>query len=222
MTDANYRHLTLIVDRSGSMAGVASDMNGGISMFMSEQAQLPKRTTVSLYQFDTHHDEVLSFAPLTADVLGDWKLVPRGMTALHDAVGTAIQQIGAALDTMPEDQRPTDVIIMIVTDGFENSSKEYTLQQIHDMITRQREQYGWVFMFLGADQDAFKAGAAIGVPTANTSSYASSATSDMFDVASTSVKRGAGPGGQSVGYTFTPEEVQRMNTPKGDSEPDAT
>lgn len=74
MTDAGYRHLCLIADRSGSMHAVENDMNAGIAGFVLEQAQVPKRTTISLYQFDTKHDKILDFAPLTAGVLGDWKL----------------------------------------------------------------------------------------------------------------------------------------------------
>jgi Mg-chelatase subunit ChlD len=204
VTDSGYRHLVLIVDRSGSMESVEADMNGGIRRFTEEQAAVPKRTTLSLYQFDTEHDAVRTFAPLTANVLNGWKLAPRGGTALLDAVGTAVQRTGEALAEMPEGERPGEVVVMIVTDGHENSSREYRLQQVKEMITRQREQYGWVFMFLGADQDAFEAGSSMGVATLNTVSYDSANTRAMWSAASSSMTRGSV--GQSFGYSFTPDE----------------
>jgi uncharacterized protein YegL len=208
MTNAGYRHLVLVVDRSGSMQAVEADMNGGIRKFIEEQAAVPKRTTLSVYQFDTEHDEVRAFAPLTSDVLAGWSLVPRGGTALLDAVGTAITRTGEKLEAMPEGQRPGEVVVEIVTDGHENSSREYTLPQIREMITRQREQYQWVFMFLGADQDAFAAGDLMGVPIANVGNYNSRYTTDMWAATSASVTRGAT--GQSMGYSFTPDEAKTL------------
>jgi hypothetical protein len=205
MTDAGYRHLVLVVDRSGSMTSVASDMNGGIRSFVREQAAVPKRTTLSLYQFDTEHDEVRTFTPLTANALGNWQLIPRGATALLDAVGTAIQRTGESLAGKPEAERPGEVVVVIVTDGFENSSREYGLTQVKEMITRQREQFGWVFMFLGADQDAFDAGSSMGVPAMNTVSYRSANTAAAWTTLSASATRGAS--GQSMGYGFTPDET---------------
>jgi uncharacterized protein YegL len=212
MTDQNYRHVCLIIDRSGSMRKVEADMNGGIRQFMEEQAQVPKRTSVSLYQFDTEHDTVLDFQPLTAGVLGEWKLIPRGGTALLDAVGAAVVRTGEKLASMAEEQRPSEVVIMIVTDGHENSSREYQLPEIKEMITRQREDYDWVFMFLGADQDAFETGGTIGIARANIANYARHNSVDMFTVASASMTRGAG--GQSMGYSYTPEERQKLTEEK--------
>jgi Mg-chelatase subunit ChlD len=216
VTDPGYRHLVLVVDRSGSMEAVEADMNGGIRKFAAEQAAVPKRTTLSLYQFDTQHDEVRAFAPLTAGVLDGWRLVPRGGTALLDAVGTAVQRTGEALSDLAEGERPGEVVVMIVTDGHENSSREYTLPQVKDLITRQREQYGWAFMFLGADQDAFDAGSSMGVSIANSGSYRSANANAMWAATSASVTRGTT--GQSMGYVFTAAETDAMLSPDGGDE----
>jgi hypothetical protein len=208
VTDARYRHLVLIIDRSGSMRAVEADMNGGIRRFITEQSAVDGRATISLYQFDTEHDTVLDFAELSADVLGSWQLVPRGCTALLDAAGTAVRSTGEKLASLPEDQRPGDVVVVIVTDGAENSSREYTLPQVREMILRQREEYDWVFMYLGANVDAFGAGGAMGIALDSTAGYAQGNAAMAFAAASSSVTRGYT--GQAAGYGFTDEERDQL------------
>jgi Mg-chelatase subunit ChlD len=208
VTDARYRHLVLIIDRSGSMHAVEADMNGGIRRFITEQSAVDGRATISLYQFDTEHDTVLDFAELSADVLGSWQLVPRGGTALLDAAGTAVQRTGEKLASLPEDQRPGNVVVVIVTDGAENSSREYTLPQVREMILRQREEYDWVFMYLGANVDAFGAGGAMGIAADNTAGYAQGNAAMAFAAASSSVTRGYT--GHAAGYGFTDKERDQL------------
>jgi Mg-chelatase subunit ChlD len=208
MTDTSYRHLVLIIDRSGSMQSVKLDTEGGIKTFLEEQRAVPGRTTVSLYQFDTEHDEVLSFADIQRDA--GYRLVPRGATALLDAVGFAVTKTGEDLAAMDEGNRPGEVIVVIATDGQENSSHEYGLQQVKEMITHQQEAYGWQFVFIGANQDAFATAGSMGIPMASAATYDTSATMDTYSAVSSMVTRGAG--GQ--GYGFTDDERARAAAKK--------
>src|ERR1700733_13193333 len=156
MTDSGYRHLVLVIDRSGSMRDHADGYSGptkaelanvGLADFLAEAKRNPLRTTVSLYQFDHNHDVVADFAGLNDETLRHYKLQPRGWTALLDAVGQAITDTGERLGNPPEDQRPCEVTVVVVTDGHENASQEYKLAQIRDMISHQRDVYGWRFVY---------------------------------------------------------------------------
>jgi len=93
--------------------------------------------------------------------------VPHGSTALLDATGRAIDELGARLAALPEKDRPVQVIVAILTDGLENSSQNYTWQQVADAIRRQSEQYRWTFLFLGANQDAIATAAQVNITTAD-------------------------------------------------------
>lgn len=200
MTNPDYRHIVIVVDRSGSMQKIKEDTEGGLAQFLADQAELPGRTTVSLYEFDDEYTVVYEMAEI-ADV-PRYTLVPRGSTALYDAVGRTIAATGAQLSTVAEGQRPGAVLMVIDTDGYENASREYSADRVKDMITHQREVYAWEFVFLGADQDAFAAAGKMGIGSAQTLSYASTATSDSFSAVSAMAARGA----SGLGYGFTDAE----------------
>lgn len=170
MTDPDYRHYVLIIDRSGSMVPIAKETQNGIRLFVSEQRELPGRATLSLYQFDHEHDTVHDFVPLR-DVT-PYTLVPRGNTALLDACGFAISKVGEKLAAMSEAERPGKVTVLIATDGQENFSREYKLAQVRDMIVRQRERYAWEFSYIGANQDSFAEAGAMGITGIATMDYA--------------------------------------------------
>jgi len=112
--------------------------------------------------------------------------VPRGTTALLDAIGRTINTIGERLDRTPESERLGKVIVAILTDGLENASQEFKRKEIFKMIKHQREVYSWEFVFLGAKQDAISAGAKMGIPIANavTFSEAPGGTARAFDAVS--------------------------------------
>lgn len=200
MTNANLRHIAVILDRSGSMRAVKDDTEGGLRSFLDTQTEAPGQTTVSLYQFDDQYEAVYENKPLT-DV-PPFKLRPRGMTALLDAVGRTITALGEHLDTKPEKDRPGEVIVVILTDGHENASSEYTLRQVKGLITEQRDTYGWTFVFLGADQDAFAAGGAMGIGRATTLSYSGTRTEASMTSAGHMVARGTSTGR----YAFNDDE----------------
>jgi hypothetical protein len=207
VTDPNYRHYILIVDRSGSMDIIKDDAQGGIRQFVKEQDKLPGKATISLYQFDTEHDHVHSFAPLSD--AAQYELVPRGGTALLDACGFAVQHEGEKLNQLPEDERPGKVIVLITTDGRENSSREYSKAEVKKLITRQQDKYGWAFSYIGANQDSFTEAGAIGIPQMSTMDYASSSvgTQSAYGSASAAASRYVrGLSGQSFSYTLEERE----------------
>lgn len=156
--------IAYILDRSGSMAPMTEAAITGFNAFLQEQLDEPGDANLTLLLFDNeflHPNErtpLQDVRPLDATVY-----VPRGSTSLLDAIGLTIDGLGAKLAKEPEEKRPAKVIVAIYTDGYENSSSRYTLQQINGMITHQREKYGWEFMFLAANQDAIATAAQMGI-----------------------------------------------------------
>lgn len=204
MTDSAYRHYLLIVDRSGSMESVKTEAQEGIRRFVREQAELPGRATLTLVQFDNQYEVVHDFVALQA--AADYELVPRYMTALLDACGAAVTSVGERLAALPEHGRPGKVIVLITTDGKNNDSHEYTREQVKELFTRQQEKYGWQFLYVGANVDAFAEASGMGIPAGSTLSYAATrkGTTSSYAAASASSVRYAS--GQSVTTAFTDEE----------------
>lgn len=200
MTNPDLRHIAVVLDRSGSMQSVKTDTEGGLKAFLATQHDAPGETTVSLYQFDSEYEAVYENRAL-ADV-PEYTLVPRGATALLDAVGRTISAVGAQLAAKPEDERPGEVIVVILTDGEENSSREFGPDAVKKMIAVQQDDYGWKFVFLGADQDAFAAAGGMGIRAATTLSYASVNTTNSMTAAGRMVARGTASGL----YAFTDDE----------------
>ena len=165
----NYTDLTLIVDRSGSMSRIARDMEGGFATFLKQEKESGDKTNISIVYFDDHIDQDVTSADIK-DIDGI-KIVPRGSTALLDAVGQTIAKTGERLSAMAEEDRPNRVLIYIITDGQENASHEYTLAQIRENITHQREHYAWDFVFLGANIDSFSVGGGMGIVGAATANF---------------------------------------------------
>ena len=200
--------ITIVLDRSGSMDVVRADTIGGFNAFLAEQKAEPEAANLSLFQFDNLYETVHSVRPLQ-DVpeLTPQTFVPRGSTALLDAIGRTINETGARLAAMPEAERPGKVLLVIMTDGEENSSQEFTRPQIFDMITHQRDVYNWQIAFIGANQDAIAVGASIGIPASNSLNYAHTGEGALtanraMSAATTKYRKGAKD--QKAGF-FTPE-----------------
>lgn len=160
MTNVERAEIAVIRDRSGSMESIREDMDGGLIAFKDEQAKLPG-CVMSLYDFDDRFDVVFEGVPIAH--APNVPLRPRGNTALHDACGRAINMIGERLARMQEHDRPAKVIVVIITDGRENASREYSRAKVREMISHQRKVYGWEFVYLGADKDSYADADAIGV-----------------------------------------------------------
>ncbi len=173
----DYSHVAIVLDRSGSMESVKSDTIGGFNEFLKKQKQETGSCTFSLVQFDHEYEVLEDFKDINkVSELNNKTFSPRGMTALYDAVGRTITSIGKKLSEMKEEDRPERVIFVIVTDGLENSSKEFTSDKISEMISHQTNIYKWQFMFLGANQDAIFAAGQIGIKSGNAMSYAATGT----------------------------------------------
>ena len=153
--------ITIVLDRSGSMTTVQQEAEHGLNHFISEQKNQPTDAIFTLVQFDTEYEFVHSGIPIQS--VPHCKLEPRGWTALFDALGRAIQETGSRLGSISESDRPGLVLFVILTDGQENSSKEYKKDQIKSMIEHQQSHYNWKFIFLGANQDSFAEADALGI-----------------------------------------------------------
>lgn len=164
----NFTHVCCITDRSGSMASIRDDVIGGFNSFVQEQCCQPGDCTMTYVQFDDRYEIVFTDTPMQqVPNLTDETFVPRGTTALLDAVGKTIVQQGERLAAMNEHDRPGKVICLIITDGMENASREYKREQVRNMIQHQTEKYQWEFIYLGADAQAFQEAHDIGIKLGN-------------------------------------------------------
>jgi hypothetical protein len=185
MTNPDYTALLFIIDRSGSMTMIKTDMEGGINGVLEEQKKLPGEVTVDVAYFDSqliYEEHFLSLESASIEIK------PRGMTALHDAIVISTKKFGESLAQLPEEDRPGTVLTIIVTDGDENSSNHHTLSDVKELITQQQDIYGWEFLFLGANQDAIATGDAFGLRKGASMTYTanSAGTRDAsFAMAST-------------------------------------
>jgi uncharacterized protein YegL len=177
--------ITLVIDRSGSMTSCQLEAQNGINHFIEEQKAQDSECLFTLVQFDTEYEFVENGTPI-ADVK-PYTLEPRGMTALNDAVGRAITETGSRLAAIAEEDRPGLVIFVVVTDGLNNASHEFTAEQVRGMIEKQEKKYSWKFLYLGANQDAFKEGGKLGVRAGCTTNYAESKTNAAIKMSSTKV-----------------------------------
>ena len=168
--NTNLTDITLVVDRSGSMEEIREDAQGGVNAFIRQQAELPGEAMITLVQFDTEYEFLARGIPVRD--MKPYQLVPRGATALLDAVGRAINETGERLSKLPEADRPGLVVFVVMTDGLENSSQEFTKAQIKKMIENQTRKFQWQFTFLGADQDAFAEADALGIAAGGVALFA--------------------------------------------------
>ncbi|NUO33768.1 MAG: VWA domain-containing protein [Dermatophilaceae bacterium] len=169
MTDPNLTHLYFLLDRSGSMQSIKDDTEGGFNAFIEEQRSQSGQCRVTLAQFDDQYEEVYRDRPVAE--VPPLQLAPRGSTALLDSIGRLVGEAGQRLATLLEHERPGVVVVGIMTDGHENASRELTHPQVKAMIERQTKDYGWQFLYMGADQDAIEVGSSIGVAATNSMTY---------------------------------------------------
>lgn len=177
MTNSNRTLVAGLLDRTGSMSSSKQATEDGWRELIAGQKKLSGECLVTLAQFDlpggfigyaeiaTPPNSVVEWVYKNTPIaeVPEFVLVPRGTTPLYDACGIFVTEIGKQLETLPEDERPGTVILVIMTDGGENASREWTQKAVHDLITQQRETYNWKVMFLGANIDAVSVGASLGV-----------------------------------------------------------
>ena len=168
--------LVFILDRSGSMASLRSDVIDSINTVIKDQQALPGEATFTLVVFNSEQEVVFDNTPLQdVRLLDDSDFAPCGSTALCDAVCETVDRIGERLAATPEEERPEKVSVAIMTDGYENSSRKFSKTDVRQRIEHQKEVYNWEFLFLGANVDAFAEGASIGLDASMSIGYASDA-----------------------------------------------
>lgn len=160
----NLTELVFILDRSGSMQGLEGDTIGGFNAMLEKQKKEPGEAFVSTILFNDHtqvlHDRVKIEA---VEPITHREYYVRGCTALLDAIGGAIHHIGNIHKYARSEDVPEHTLFVITTDGMENASRRYTSQQVKTMIQRQKEKYGWEFLFLGANIDAVETAGSLGI-----------------------------------------------------------
>ena len=156
--------LVFILDRSGSMAGLEADTIGGFNSMIARQKQEAGEALVSTVLFDNESVVIHDRLPLAkVPLMTEKEYFTRGCTALLDAVGGAIHHIGNIHKYARSEDVPEHTLFVITTDGMENASHRYSAQRVKEMIQRQKEKYGWEFLFLGANIDAVETAGHLGI-----------------------------------------------------------
>ncbi len=160
----NLTELVMILDRSGSMGGLESDTIGGYNSMLKKQRDTEGEVLVSTVLFDDRSEVLYDRVPLSEmPQMTEKEYWVRGCTALLDAVGGAIRHIANVHKYAREEDRPEKTIFVITTDGMENASREYSYDRVKQMVEKQKEKYGWEFIFLGANIDAIETAGRFGI-----------------------------------------------------------
>jgi hypothetical protein len=197
----NFTRIAIVLDRSGSMESCKESTVSGFNEFIRTQQELPGEAMVKLVQFDDRYETVFDMNLKLCPELNQNTFVPRGSTALLDAQGRTIVELGRELAALPENERPSKVIVVTLTDGLENASKEYNLERIDELIREQRDKYNWDFVFLGANQDAIQTAAAMNIPLPSAMSYSTSKAGIAATMAAVSHYVGAARKGKAAAFS---------------------
>ena len=164
----DYTHICIVLDASGSMSCIEDDIKGSFNTFLNKQREEQGKTVFDLFQFSDEVERLVKSADLALfkdDLMA--KYTCTGCTALNDAVCIAIDTMGKEFAAMSEEERPENVLCVIITDGQENASKEFSTADVKKRIEHQQDVYKWEFLFLAANQDAFESGEVLGVKESN-------------------------------------------------------
>jgi uncharacterized protein YegL len=175
----NYTHISMILDRSGSMTSTWNDVVGGYKSMVQENKATPGDCTFTLAAFDHEYELVEDFTNIQ-NVNDGLTIKPRGSTALLDAIGRTVVSVGEKLAKLKESERPEKVIVVVNTDGQENASTEFKRDEIKTLIEEQTSKYNWQFQFIGASLDSVKDAQSWGFQAANTSVYDTKNSGDTF------------------------------------------
>lgn len=170
----DYTDITVVLDRSGSMANIRAAMEEGFNAFLKKHKEIPS-TRISLVQFDTTNPYETVYTAIPINEAPKLSLVPRGGTPLLDALCRTIDATGERLSGMRETERPKGVLFVVITDGEENSSTRFTRADVKTRIEHQSNKYAWDFIYLGANQDAIKEAESFGISALKAINYVANA-----------------------------------------------
>lgn len=205
----DYTHITMILDRTGSMESIRDDTIGGFNAFLDQQKSEPGKATLTLVQFDSQDPyEVLHRFALIAEVppLTRETFVPRAQTPLLDAMGRGINDLEESLARLPASERPARVVMVIITDGHENASREFDKAQVEKMIKEKQDGSDWQFVFLSADMAAIDAALAGGFRRGSTMFYDKTARGSAAAWASVSGRMSDYRARKTRDFGFTDED----------------
>ncbi|MGI8891128.1 MAG: vWA domain-containing protein [Chthoniobacterales bacterium] len=169
----NDTEIAFVLDRSGSMQSCREATIDGFNYFLREQQALGGLAKLTLVLFDDEYLVPFRSLPVPEILPFDRETyVPRGSTALLDAIGQTIDDLGARLAALDETARPAQVIVAILTDGLENASTKFTWKQVSQRIKQQTAHYQWTFLFLGGNQDAIATAGQLSIAARNAATYA--------------------------------------------------
>lgn len=188
--DNTLSELVFILDMSGSMASLTDDTIGGYNSLLNKQRDQEGKANITTVLFD--HEYIMLHTGVDIKHVEDItenEYRPRGMTAMLDAVGMTISIIDQRIANMPEDKRPGNVVVTIITDGHENASREYDWSTVQSMIEKQRTRHDWIFNFIGANIDTEKVGNKMGIDPrfARTYTHNKKGTDSVYESVSNSV-----------------------------------
>lgn len=164
--------IVFVLDRSYSMMGNQNDLLEGVNTVLEDQKSAGVEATVSMFAFDHHYEEICRHIPLAEASLELADIQPRGNTRLYDALGVTIRDMGK--DYAKWDRKPNGIMFIVFTDGQENDSREYTSNQVKNMIRHQENNYNWEFIYLGAHKNAYLDSRDLGFKVGNTRQFAKS------------------------------------------------
>lgn len=193
----NFINVVFVIDESGSMGGTEADVIGGFKKVIDEQRAVKDGTcSVCYFKFASNVEKVFIGKDVNDVEYLDGKYRPTGLTALFDGVGTAIDEVGKWLDSMKEEDKPEKTLVVIMTDGGENNSKDYTAEKVKEMIKHQEDKYSWEFIYMGSDLTDAKDANSLGFSTkfyASKANYA--ANYDVLNLAISGYRGESGPAG---------------------------
>lgn len=203
--------IAVVLDRSGSMSSIRDDAIGGFNAFIADQKALPGEASLLLAQFDHEYEIVYDALPL-AEVapLTPESFVPRGHTALFDALGRTLNDVAARVARLPPADRPSRVIVVVITDGRENASREFTLAMVRELIMARRGVDKWEILFLSTTEEALEQARVAGIDGGSSATFASTGrgTRDMFRRVSRSIGASRRTGGPA---SLDPDDKKKMN-----------
>jgi len=211
---AQFTDITVMLDRSGSMESIKKTMESALNELMIAHRKNPT-TKFTLVQFDGENPYELVFENRSATEVPDIVIHPRGSTPLIDCLCRTIDKTGDRLRAMRESERPDQVLMIVITDGQENSSREFTRKHVKDRISKQRNEYNWQFMFLGADERSIAEATSWGISPDFTVQWAMGKSAVLMDNLTTKtasyVANNVGARGMSSSLNYTADDRQKLS-----------